>query len=186
MRKKERKLIPCECTNPDCHEMIWNYDKWGKPRRFKNGHYAYKDGRRSSHGYVFILFKGHQRADKRGYVREHILVFEEYHSCCVLEPKLAAIHHINKKPWDNRPENLEGMSPRQHTILHMKGHTYNKSKKHTEESKLKISRAKLGKYPSEETKLKMSQSKINYWLLQNKTEIVNVLFQIIIANNNTR
>jgi HNH endonuclease len=43
-------------------------------------------------------------------IREHPLVFQQYHKCCLLPGK--AIRHINGINWDNRPENLEYWSKR--------------------------------------------------------------------------
>ncbi len=54
---------------------------------------------------MLAVRKGHPRADKGGYVLEHILVMEEK-----LGRPLAVherVHHINGIRDDNRPENLE-------------------------------------------------------------------------------
>lgn len=95
--------------------------------RFKHGHNRrgiignknprWKGGRYLSyHGYDMIMSKGHPRADKDGYVYGHILVYEEYYKCCVLQ--WAAIHHINGIKNDNRIENLKGMMHSMHSSEH--------------------------------------------------------------------
>ena len=59
---------------------------------------------------VFYLAQkqpGHPRANKRGYVKEHILVWEATHGKPL--PHGWVIHHLNGVKNDNRPENLEAM-----------------------------------------------------------------------------
>lgn len=76
-----------------------------------------------SQGYVGTLMPGHPRANKRGYVYEHITVVENYLSEAmgvkVYLDKGFDIHHKNKIKTDNRIENLEVMLPRDHSIHHM-------------------------------------------------------------------
>lgn len=67
-------------------------------------------------GYRQILQKGHHRADKNGYVMEHIIVFERETGIEV--PKGCSIHHINGDKTDNRIENLCMMTNGAHTALH--------------------------------------------------------------------
>ena len=66
--------------------------------------------------YVRVQCKDHPRADKNGFVLERILVYEQYHRCCVLS--WGAIHHINQIRTDNRLENLQGMTKAEHSRLH--------------------------------------------------------------------
>lgn len=82
-------------------------------------HWAWKGGVRHKKGdYIRKKSPGHRRAIE-GYVFEHILVYEEFYKCCVLEN--GVIHHKNRIKTDNRIENLEGMTRSKHTRLHMIG-----------------------------------------------------------------
>lgn len=69
-------------------------------------------------GYVLIKKYGHPRAKKHGgYVREHILVVEEYLGRSLLPDEV--VHHINGEKADNRPENLAVMIKSDHVSYHM-------------------------------------------------------------------
>jgi predicted DNA-binding protein YlxM (UPF0122 family) len=63
-------------------------------------------------GYIYIYKPDYYRATSRGYVREHILVWEEYHQTKLPEGYL--IHHLNGIRNDNRPENLVAMKNGEH------------------------------------------------------------------------
>lgn len=54
----------------------------------------------------------HPRATKAGYIREHILVWEEAHE--MLLPKGCIVHHLNGDPLDNRSENLVAVRKEKH------------------------------------------------------------------------
>ena len=69
-------------------------------------------------GYVAIYCPEHQKANKDGYVMEHILVMEEAIGRHLTEEEV--VHHKNHKRDDNRLENLELMTFRDHAKLHMK------------------------------------------------------------------
>lgn len=67
---------------------------------------SWKGGRlKHSGGYTKVMHKGHSRADNKGYVLEHVLVWEEANGHSL--PKGATLHHINGIRNDNRIENLE-------------------------------------------------------------------------------
>lgn len=92
----------------------------------------------TSKGYKLIKKPAHHRADSKGYVLEHILVFEEKTGIKV--PDNCCIHHLNGNKADNRIENLCLMLTSAHTTYH------NRGRKFTEETKRKISeKAKLRK-----------------------------------------
>lgn len=87
-------------------------------------------------GYRLIKMPDHERADSKGYVLEHILVFERETGIKV--PKNCCIHHLNGNKSDNRIENLCLMLTSAHTVYH------NLGRKLSEETKKKISdKAKL-------------------------------------------
>lgn len=73
-------------------------------------------GRHFNHnGYVMIRDTKHHRSQKRGYVLEHILVWEKHHGEKI--PEGFIIHHVNGIPSDNRPENLLAMPNKKHINL---------------------------------------------------------------------
>ncbi len=82
-------------------------------------------------GYVMEYHPDHPRADKKGYVFAHIVAYEKHTGTKV--PKGFAVHHINGIKTDNEPKNLIMLSVGEHSILH------NKMRKHSEETKKKIS-----------------------------------------------
>jgi HNH endonuclease len=80
---------------------------------------AWKGGRIIDHqGYVWLYAKHHPRAHN-GYVREHILLMEKHLGRAIEQREL--IHHINGNKKDNRIENLELMTAREHMSHHKKG-----------------------------------------------------------------
>jgi hypothetical protein len=101
-----------------------------KPNKFINGHNArlqpsgkdarnYKYGRKKCDRYWTVLRKGHPRANYRGYVYEHILVFEDTYNCCVLP--WGVVHHRDESRTNNVWYNLQGMTRTQHLRLHKLG-----------------------------------------------------------------
>lgn len=85
----------------------------------------------SSKGYRMIYKPEHHRADKRGYVLEHILVFEEQTGVNI--PDNCSIHHLNGDKADNRISNLCLMLASAHTQHHNFGRVQ------SEETRKKIS-----------------------------------------------
>ncbi len=99
----------------------------GQPVRYIKGHQArgrngsdngnWRGGKTSSHGYVFILKLNHSKANRHGYVREHILIAEKVLG--KLLPDAAIVHHVNEDVSDNRKENLVICEDRAyHNLLH--------------------------------------------------------------------
>lgn len=87
-------------------------EHWFKNKPTGESHWKWNGGHRSNQGYILTLKKGHPRADQLGYVREHILVWEETHGKPL--PKGWIIHHINGIRDDNRSENLMAVSRNKH------------------------------------------------------------------------
>lgn len=110
-KREESGLIKCQCSD-ECQEMIYALSYKLKPAKYKDGHKPsgenaenWKGGRTpTGKGYIWIYAPNYYRADKRGYVLEHIKAYEDYYKCCIL--KWGQIHHINEQKDDNRIENL--------------------------------------------------------------------------------
>lgn len=69
-------------------------------------------------GYICIYFPDHPNSTKDGYIMEHILVAE-----CLLGRHLnreEVVHHKDGVRDDNRKENLEVMTFKEHAAYHMK------------------------------------------------------------------
>lgn len=130
--KNNIELIPCGCG---CGELIKAFDHCYRPIKFKFGHWLpeWNIGRKPSNfkgepflnyaGYRFVWCPNHPRAHK-GYVREHILVMEEYLTRIFgfqfYIPKGFVVHHKNGEKADNRLENLELLLDKQHRSHHAK------------------------------------------------------------------
>lgn len=85
--------------------------KRGEKCNFWNGGVS-----KTAKGYKQVNMPDHHRADSRGYVMEHILVFER--ETGVKIPENCCIHHLNGVKDDNRIENLCMMTHSAHTIFH--------------------------------------------------------------------
>ena len=80
-------------------------------------HPSWKGGvTKDSHGYVMIKTFGHHRADGRNYVKRSVLVAEKKIGRKLTKEEI--VHHINRIKDDDRPENLQVMTKREHIILH--------------------------------------------------------------------
>lgn len=74
--------------------------------------------KRRTDGYIALYFPEHPRSNSEGYIMEHVLVME-----CIIGRPLKddeVVHHKNHKKDDNRKENLELMTFKEHARLHMK------------------------------------------------------------------
>jgi hypothetical protein len=99
----------------------------GEPMRFCKGHGlkgkrgsdvpSWKGGRyENSAGYIYAFTPDHPAASKYGYVLEHRLVVERTLGRYLTRGE--SVHHINGIKDDNRPENLQAMTKREHGLLH--------------------------------------------------------------------
>lgn len=134
--KPKAKLAECACGV--CHEKLLDRDSQGHKREYIHGHYSrgrhhsddtrkkislsirkgnrWKGGRTKQNGYWLILRPDHPKADKDGYVREHILKMEK---------KLGRylewyerVHHRDHNPSNNRLSNLQLTTIWEHKKLH--------------------------------------------------------------------
>lgn len=81
--------------------------------------------RKTRKGYVQLLLPEHPRADRNGYVMEHIVIWERYSGAPV--PNNCVIHHLNGIKNDNRIDNLCLMTRGGHSSFH--NHQRNKERK---------------------------------------------------------
>lgn len=88
-----------------------------KGQIFKPSEYGGHRKRRRD-GYVAVFCPDHPMKSKDGYVMEHILVMEDHIGRYVTRDEV--VHHKNHIRDDNRIENLELMTFKEHAGLHMK------------------------------------------------------------------
>lgn len=78
-------------------------------------------------GYYWIYKPDHPLCSKNGYIREHRLIAEKNHlnkqNSVEINGELYLkkeydVHHINMNKLDNRPENLQVLTRREHAKLH--------------------------------------------------------------------
>lgn len=98
--------------------------KKGTHKRFGSHNHKWKGGTTINSGYILKRCPGHPRAKTKGsYVPEHILVMEHHIGRYLFyygsnNPENEIVHHINENKQDNRIENLQLMTARQHSSLH--------------------------------------------------------------------
>lgn len=87
-------------------------NNYGAKTRFKKGQkpHNYKDGRATCDGYVYILQPNGKRK------AEHRIVAEQKIGRTLKQNEI--VHHINGNRKDNRPDNLEVMTRKQHNLHH--------------------------------------------------------------------
>lgn len=78
-------------------------------------HWNWRGGRFNRKGYWHVLRPEHHFANSRGYICEHRLAWETKNKAILLP--WAEAPHINGIKDDNRPENIQVMSKRQHSQL---------------------------------------------------------------------
>jgi hypothetical protein len=76
----------------------------------------WKGGKKIHKGYIQILMPEHHRADKNGYVMEHIYVFEKETGIQV--PSNCVVHHLDGNKQNNDISNLCLMSFGGHSTYH--------------------------------------------------------------------
>ena len=94
----------------------WTEGKVTQLTKTREQHHNWKGGfNRQKGGYVLILHPEHPRANRDGYVREHIIVWEETHGKPL--PNGWIIHHLNGIKDDNRPRNLIALPNKKHYLV---------------------------------------------------------------------
>ena len=107
----------------------------------------WKGGRKTTKaGYIMILLPSHHRADRNGYVMEHIVIFER--ETGIIIPDGCCIHHINGDKSDNRIQNLCMMTHAAHTIMHSTGRKYSDKSKRIMSEKAKERLRDKTKHPA--------------------------------------
>jgi len=124
-------------------------------------------------GKYYSMQSGHM-SRRRPTKSLHQAIYEEYYKIEV--PKGFLIHHIDKNPRNNSISNLLLVSKSEHGVIHATGGKIWLGRKHTEETKSKISKAHLGKIVSEETKNKMRKPKSKEH--KNKLRIIRINYHI--------
>ena len=76
---------------------------------------VWKGGRLERNGYIILLHPSHHGANKRGYVREHLVIWEQANGKDL--PTGWVIHHLNGIKSDNRPSNLVALSTKKHYLV---------------------------------------------------------------------
>lgn len=74
--------------------------------------------KRRADGYIAIYCPDHIKANKSGFIMEHILVMEQFIGRHLKDGEV--VHHKNKIRDDNRIENLQLMTFKEHARFHMK------------------------------------------------------------------
>ena len=91
--------------------------KWFSKNLIKEKSPRWNGGVHINQGYRMIKVENHPSADFNGYVREHRIVMEK-HLGRFLKRK-EHVHHINHDRTDNRLENLQLISNKEHGVLHL-------------------------------------------------------------------
>lgn len=102
--------------------------------------------KKTKKGYRMVLCPGHHRADRRGYVLEHIYVWEKESGIPL--PDNCCVHHLNGIKDDNRIENLSVMLQNAHTVYHHTGAKRKESTKALISAKAKERFADKRNHPS--------------------------------------
>ena len=112
-----RTLMPFIDKNARCNKYIKGHH-WYLPKYKGMNNHHWKTGRILHYkGYWSLYLPHNYKANKKGYVIEHVYFYEQYHKCCVLP--WGVVHHITpvKDGGSNMPWNLRGMMKQDHDKL---------------------------------------------------------------------
>ena len=114
------RFIYCQCG---CQKTLPRNNKWGATNKLIKGHtfkgknhWNWNNGIRKHDGYIQIYLPTHPFAQNKGYVPKHRLVMEKHIGRYLTKNEL--VHHINGIKDDNRIDNLQIVSPSEHTLIH--------------------------------------------------------------------
>jgi transposase-like protein len=118
---RQVRLIECHCN---CGSLILDTNEYGDKRSFINGHQnrgiknpRWKGGRYHRDGwYILVYLPNYPRTNYRGYILEHIVVYETFNKCCLLS--WVILHHKDGNRQNNNISNLEPMTRDVHARLH--------------------------------------------------------------------
>jgi hypothetical protein len=90
----------------------------GQKKRFENpeNHPRWKGGEMLAKGYLWIRLPGHHRANRQNYVKNCILIVEDWLRIPIMSNY--DIHHINGDKLDDRPINLAVLTHAEHARIH--------------------------------------------------------------------
>jgi len=109
--KYRLRKMGCLRTKSEAERLSWETGR----RSYRRELYPKGGKVISSGGYIRIRQPDYPRANKDGYIFEHILVWEQIHNKQL--PKGWIVHHLNGIKDDNRPSNLLALPSKKHAIL---------------------------------------------------------------------
>lgn len=98
--------------------------------------------KRTNKGYVVLCVKKHPNSDRNGYIFEHRVVMEMHLQRLLTADEI--VHHKNEIKHDNRLENLQLTTNKEHTTFHNLGRSY------SSETKAKISEKAKKRFENKE------------------------------------
>jgi len=123
-------------TKNKISENVKGKNCWNEERRIKQtivsktnlgikkGWFKKKNGKTIDNGYV-KLYNPNSKSGKKCGIKEHRDIMEKYLGRKLDRKEL--VHHINCNKSDNRIENLQLVSPKEHIIIHKKINASNKN-----------------------------------------------------------